>query len=266
MEWLDICFDPYTRDLIPAGKRRLLFLDGHSTHAQVEFLGGCWERNIVCVIFPANLSARFQPLDVDLFDHVKRSYHAELDRYLVGSRNRGVARGMFWPWHQKAWAAATTQVQIEKAWRKSGVYPLDAAVMEAEEEERPVTPEPGSSMFEPETPKSIRILRSNSRGVRRGEIDARVALAKAEKALEVLFALVGTMGEELEGVRAARELDEAARGARGRVTCTHGTLFDPAYAARGGAGGEEGAGDGGEREEKGCSPERKEASSSRIGQ
>jgi hypothetical protein len=94
-EWLDICFDPYTRDLIPAGKRRLLFLDGHSTHAQVEFLGGCWERNIVCVIFPANLSARFQPLDVDLFDHVKRSYHAELDKYLVGSRNKGVARGMF---------------------------------------------------------------------------------------------------------------------------------------------------------------------------
>jgi hypothetical protein len=122
-------------------------------------------------------------------------------------------------------------VQIEKAWRKSGVYPLDAAVMEAEEEERPVTPEPGSSMFEPDTLRNIRILRSNSRGVRRGEIDARVALAKAEKAVEVLLAMVGNMGDELEGVRAARELDEAARGARARVTYTHGTLFDPAYAA-----------------------------------
>ena len=115
LRWLRDAFDPYTRNLVPPGKRRLLFMDGHNSHINVDFLEACWALDIVVIIFPASLSARFQPLDVNFFDFIKKSYHDKLDYCLLGSGNAGVAKGMFWSWHQQAWKAGTRTYQLEAA-------------------------------------------------------------------------------------------------------------------------------------------------------
>ena len=47
MRWLEDCFDPSTRRRA-GGSQRVLFLDGHDSHVQVEFLEACWRRTL-CV-------------------------------------------------------------------------------------------------------------------------------------------------------------------------------------------------------------------------
>ena len=136
----------------------MLFLDSHTPHYGVEFLEAAWQLNIVCLILPASLSSRFQPLDVGILDHVKRSCHDTMDHYLIGAHGATVARGMFWRWHQDARAEATTRCRIERAWEKSGLYPLSREVMDAEEEQEVHTPPPPSPTEGPETPRSLHVL------------------------------------------------------------------------------------------------------------
>lgn len=76
-QWLEKCFDPATRDRVPPGRLRLLFLDGADVHDKVDFLEACWERSIVVVVMPARLT--FSPTNFSLwmstsFNHVKSAY------------------------------------------------------------------------------------------------------------------------------------------------------------------------------------------------
>ena len=97
--WLTECFDPATRNRA-GNSPRLLFLDGPDIHTSVDFIQACWDRNIVCIILPANLRAVSQPLDVDFFNHLKLAYHAQVDKYQMGSGSISVPKGFFYRWHQ----------------------------------------------------------------------------------------------------------------------------------------------------------------------
>ena len=101
-KWLETVFDPYTRD-VPPGKRRLLIMDGHNTHVQVDFLDSCWSRAINCLILPSNMTSIFQPLDVAFFNQLKSAYHSKVHSHLLFSKATSLARGLFWKWHQQAW-------------------------------------------------------------------------------------------------------------------------------------------------------------------
>lgn len=109
LKWLEDAFDPFTRDIANGGRDRRLFIhDGAESHTKVDFLEACWARNIVVIPLPAKMSGRFQPLDVDFFNTLKAAYHRQLDEYQLGSSLRGVAKGMFWGWHQRAWRETAT--------------------------------------------------------------------------------------------------------------------------------------------------------------
>jgi hypothetical protein len=153
IDWLKTCFDHYTKER--AGRsRRLLFLDGHNSHVNMEFIETAWNLGIVCIVFPAHLSAVFQPLDLDFFGPLKARYGRLVSDYQLGSAaSRGV-KGMFYRWHQLAWAETATSRQICGAWRKTGLYPLDRAVMRAESPEAYDI----SIQQHPHTPQSTRML------------------------------------------------------------------------------------------------------------
>ena len=103
MKWLQEVFDPATKPIARNGlDRRLLFLDGLEAHTRVTFLEACWERNIICVLLPAHLSGRLQPLDVDFFNTLKKNYHYEQEAFQLGGVGAEVDKGMFWAWHQRA--------------------------------------------------------------------------------------------------------------------------------------------------------------------
>ncbi|EIW67208.1 hypothetical protein TREMEDRAFT_33656, partial [Tremella mesenterica DSM 1558] len=226
---LEESFDRYMKDQAKNGQRRLLFLDGVEPHVKVEFLEACWARNIVCITFPANLSDKFQPLNVDFFGNMKRAYVENIQTFMVGSSVTHVNKGLFWGWHQKAWRATATARQMRGAWRKAGLWPLDQEMMQALDEEKPTTPPPRDRLEDPLTPYNIRILRENDCLVRQGKLSPTKALLRSEKAQECSLAETALLRMELDGERETRKLDQVARGSRKRQTYTNGQLFDPRY-------------------------------------
>jgi hypothetical protein len=93
--WLIDCFDPSTKARALRAVR-LLFLDGLKIHTSVDFLEAFWERNIVCIILPANLSSISQALDVDFFNHLRLAYDRQIDNYQLGSTAGSVHKAFFY--------------------------------------------------------------------------------------------------------------------------------------------------------------------------
>ena len=226
--WMEQAFDPFTKDRVPAGKHRLLLLDGHHSHIKVDFLDACWDRNITCLIFPPHMTSILQPLDVDFFNQLKMAYHRQYDAHILGSASNSVSKGLFWAWHQRAWRDTATSRQIRGAWRKTGLWPLRREMMGAEEEER--TPEPQEPRnILPPTPTTTRIRRSNNSAIRRGVMDPEAAYLKLEKVADGFEAQAIMLEKELAAVRGAQEADKLARGRQGAVRNTAGQLYDPTY-------------------------------------
>jgi DDE superfamily endonuclease len=71
-------FDPSTR--AKAGRRRrLLIVDGHSSHVNLEFINTCDRLKILLLILPPHSTHRLQPCDVGTFLPLSTCYSTELD-------------------------------------------------------------------------------------------------------------------------------------------------------------------------------------------
>ncbi|KAH7563633.1 plasma membrane calciumhypothetical proteintransporting atpase 2 [Bipolaris maydis] len=62
-----------------AGVYRLLILDGHSSHATLEFDQYCTENKIITLCMPPYTSHLLQPLDVSCYSPLKRAYGREFE-------------------------------------------------------------------------------------------------------------------------------------------------------------------------------------------
>ena len=225
-QWLRDCFDPSTRDRAE-GLRRLLFLDGHLSHTNVDFLEACWDRNIVCVVLPAHLSGVFQPLDVNFFNTLKHHYSSQIDKYQLGSSSLRASKAFFYRWLQRAWARTANSRQIRSAWRQAGLHPLSRTAMDC-----PITPPkeiPSAALsIIPETPHTPRHLRTLVSASNRGEIPSEIAISKLQKGFERALADAVLMEQDLRKREAAEALDRAARTST-RTRYPQGQLFDQKY-------------------------------------
>ena len=223
-QWLVETFDPATRDR--AGRnRRLLIFDGLESHVQVEFLEMALARNIVCLLLPAHMSGKYQPLDVGFFHPLKQAYHKLVFNYQLGSTQSRVTKAFFLPWFQQAWAATAVSRTIRSAWRESGLWPLDRSVMGADLLSTP----PPMTQTLPETPHDRQSRQALDRARRRGEISPGTAYDKLSRALERSEARNELTAFDLEKRREADELDRVARGSKKRTRFPQGQLFDHTY-------------------------------------
>jgi len=76
LAWLQQVFIPETRTETSETHGRLLVLDGHALHADVEFMDECNKNKITIVFLPAYTSHVLQPLDVAVFASLKARYKA----------------------------------------------------------------------------------------------------------------------------------------------------------------------------------------------
>jgi hypothetical protein len=75
-EWLKRIFIPDTK---PNGNRwRLLILDGHGSHVDIEFIILCRQHKIWVIYLPAHASHILQPLDLASFSVVRSDYTADI--------------------------------------------------------------------------------------------------------------------------------------------------------------------------------------------
>ncbi|KAI9037134.1 uncharacterized protein KD926_000782 [Aspergillus affinis] len=84
--WLKNVFEPSSKRYM-TGAKRLLILNGHSSHLTAEFDDFCKQNAIICFCMPAYTSQLLQPLDVGVFSPLKRAYGKLLEERIAAGNN-----------------------------------------------------------------------------------------------------------------------------------------------------------------------------------
>ena len=122
--WLTSVFDRYTQNGIRT--RRLLIVDGHSSHVNIEFINLCDSLRIIILILPPHSTHRLQPLDVSLFAPLARYYTNGLNELMFNSLGMtSISKRIFWSVFWPAWQAAFSENNILSGFRKTGIWPYN---------------------------------------------------------------------------------------------------------------------------------------------
>jgi DDE superfamily endonuclease len=106
-------------------RRRLLILDGHSSHINMAFLSLADSLRILILILPPHTTHRLQPLNVGLFSPLAKAYTKRLDAYIHGWLGWvSMTKRLFWPIFRDAWGDSFTPKNIKKAFKATGIWPL----------------------------------------------------------------------------------------------------------------------------------------------
>jgi len=124
LEWLRH-FDKHTRDRQGGnGRPRLLILDGHRSHINLEFCQYAIDNNIELLCFPSHTTPLLQPLDVCLFGPLQ-NYHSKAADDYMRDTHAAVVKGTFWKFYSAARRQAYTKENLKSAWRKTGIHPFN---------------------------------------------------------------------------------------------------------------------------------------------
>jgi hypothetical protein len=160
-------FDSCTKD-VKVGSRRLLIMDGHSSHDTIEFRDYCSDHNIITVCMPPHSSHLLQPLDVGCFGPLKRAYSTELEA-LVRCRINHITKEDFLPAFKAAYDKAVVKENIVGSFRGAGLVPHDESAVLSKLDVRIRTPTPSSPdlpRWEPKTPRTCAEVAAQSQHVK----------------------------------------------------------------------------------------------------
>ncbi|KYG40271.1 hypothetical protein M433DRAFT_160676, partial [Acidomyces richmondensis BFW] len=128
-EWLTTVFEPSTKLADPI-QRRLLIMDGHSSHITANVIAHCMEHTIDLLILPPHTSHALQPLDVSVFSPLKRALAAETDAASRLDSGR-MSRIEWTSMYIRARKTALRPSNILSGFKATGLWPLSPiAVLE----------------------------------------------------------------------------------------------------------------------------------------
>lgn len=112
MSWLRDVFHRFTKPSRVTTKR-LLLLDGHSSHINLAFVDWADRNGIILLVFPPHTTHRLQPLDVGCFQPLSTAYSIELDKLMNSSGGRvSMTKTLFYPMFREAWQNSFTAENI----------------------------------------------------------------------------------------------------------------------------------------------------------
>ena len=124
-QWLTQIFDRCTKKHLQ--RRRLLIVDGHSSHVNLKFINKCDELRILLMILPSHTTHRLQPLDVSLFAPLARYYTNGLNAMMNNSLGTvSMSKRAFWSIFWPAWQQAFTAKNIASGFKRTGIFPFDS--------------------------------------------------------------------------------------------------------------------------------------------
>jgi hypothetical protein len=106
------------------GAKRLLILDGHSSHLTADFDEFCKQNAIICLCMPAHASQLLQLLDVGVFGPLKRAYGMLLEKRMVAGNNH-IDKEDFLPLYPDARAEVFTLANICNDFAGAGLKLFD---------------------------------------------------------------------------------------------------------------------------------------------
>jgi hypothetical protein len=126
-EWLTTVFEPLTKPTDPTA-RRLLIMDGHSSHITANVIAFCMRNAIDLLILPPHCSHILQPLDVGVFAPLKRALASETDASLRLDTGR-IPRVEWVEMYIRARSKAMASHIILGGWRGAGLVPLSPIIV-----------------------------------------------------------------------------------------------------------------------------------------
>ena len=128
LQWLEKVFDKCTKAKVGWSRRRLLIVDGHSSHVNLPFLEYAHSHSIIVLVFPPHTTHRLQPLDVSLFSPSAKRYSQELDTVMRNSLGiTSITKQIFWSLFYSAWQKSFTTENIQSAFKVTGIFPIDSS-------------------------------------------------------------------------------------------------------------------------------------------
>ena len=107
-------------------RRRLLIVDGHSSHVNMRFINLCDQLRILLLGLPPHSTHRLRPLDVSLFAPVITVYTNGLNQLIFNSLSMiSMSKGAFWGVFLPAWKQAFTPKNIASGFQKTGIFPYN---------------------------------------------------------------------------------------------------------------------------------------------
>lgn len=204
-------FDPATR--MKAGRgRRLLIVDGHSSHVNMEFIKTCDRLKICLLILPPHSTHRLQPLDVGCFLPLSTCYSTELDKVMEKSGGLvAFTKRMFWSAFKPAFDNSFSGKNILSAWKKTGIWPLVPSVVLSVLTTRPITPSDSSdsdvdSIVTPYTAKRMRQFTKTF-----AKVPTKEAFRKLIKANESNAAKAAIAAHRADGLKEALQWEKKKR-------------------------------------------------------
>jgi hypothetical protein len=220
LQWLEKIFDRTTKEKADRG-RRLLIVDGHSSHVNMRFIDYADANRILLAVLPPHSTHRLQPLDVGLFSPLATYYTQEIDQLLAESQGLvRMTKREFWPLFRKAWMKAFTDDTVLKAFEATGIWPLNPEKRLKMFKRSPTIMSLGLEAAPTHTP-TVRALQRTYKQLRNeGHVDNR-----AKPLLDIgeeLAAKVSILQHENEGLRKAI-IHEKKKRKRGKAM----NLYDP---------------------------------------
>jgi hypothetical protein len=192
-QWLQRIFIPDTQ---PDGNRwRMLILDGHGSHVDIEFMWLCRQHRIWILYLPAHASHVLQPLDLAPFGVTKSRYRGRIKALSTIDDAAPVKKERFILSYHHAREEGLSERIIRAGWKATGLCPYNPyqVLRSSQVSERPVTPPPpaqplylGDQSFS--TPQKAQDIYQAQQLLLRSESlsrSTRLVLGKAGKAISL---------------------------------------------------------------------------------
>ena len=128
----------------------------------MDFIDWADRHRIIVMILPPHTTHRLQPLDVGMFQALSTAYSKELDDLMDKGIGRvHMSKRFFYKFFKRAWDASFTEENIQSAFRKPGVWPVDGKEMIAKvsKPEAVFDSTPSTPSKTPKTPLESKALR-----------------------------------------------------------------------------------------------------------
>jgi hypothetical protein len=139
-EWLKRIFIPETDP--GSGRWRLLILDGHGSHIDIEFMWLCKQHRIWVIYLPPHASHILQPLDLSSFSVIKSSYRCQIRDLSALDDAAPIKKERFVIYYNEARIQGLSERVIRAGWRAAGLCPYnpDLVLSSSQMTTRPTTP------------------------------------------------------------------------------------------------------------------------------
>ena len=215
LSWLSKLFEPITRRK-SGNARRLLIVDGHSSHVNMKFIEFCDNHGIILAILPPHSTHRLQPLDVGIFSPLSTAYSNQIDRLIQSSQGFSrITKRSFWSIFRTSWKTALSFENIRSAFAATAVYPLGPGKVLNQLKKKTPSPISSDSESKRKTPGSVRGLRRAAKTIRSETTDITAGLDLIIRASEKLAIRNDILEHEMKGLRTAL-VDEKKRRKKGK--------------------------------------------------